>query len=476
MSITMSSVSILKNFRINISARILLIVANIYLVFYVQVRAHYFAMLIFLIALSIYQVYKLIRYVERISRDLGRFLMAIKTSDYSSSFSPSISGSAFQELSTGFREALNVLRQTRSEREEQYQYLQTVVQHISSGLIVFDQNGDVQLINKAAQELFKISQLRNIRQLGILNNGIVSDLMKQKKGEGLVVPFQRDAEVVHLAVFSTQFRMKGRLFHLVSIQNIQHQLERERMAKELEIARQMQMKLLPTANPQPEGFEIVGFCLPAEEIGGDYYDFISGENSQLFIVIGDVSGKGMPAAIYMTLTKGILQSLVTSSLTPREILIKMNDHLYNMIDRSSFVTLTLACLDLQAKTVTICRAGHTPVLHFKERDGCIMQITPEGIGLGMDKGIIFRRNIHEEIIRLEPADWLVFFTDGFTDAINKAGEQYTEGRLLDAIKRNTLKSASEMVRAIHEEVKEFTQYHKQFDDMTMIAMRVKSGD
>jgi serine phosphatase RsbU (regulator of sigma subunit) len=464
--------SFFKNFRVNIILRVLLITANIYFIFYISSKFHIFVASVFFIIAAIYQVYRLIRYVETITRYLSRFLQAIKASDYSSTFSPAFHGAVFQELSTGFRDVFTAFQQTRSEREEQYQYMQTVVQHIGVGLIVFDQNGDVQLINNAAKELFGISQLRNIRQMELFSPELIRELKHSGK-RGRIVPFERNNEMMHLAMLSTEFKMKNRLFQLVSVQNIQHELERERMAKELDIARQMQLRLLPTYNPNLKGFDIAGLCLPAEETGGDYYDFIQGENGQLFMVIGDVSGKGMPAAIYMTLTKGVLQSLVNASLSPAEALIKMNDHLYRMMDRSSFVTLTLACLDFRQKQLCLARAGHTPALFYENGTGKINQIAPEGIGLGMDKGNVFRKNIREQTLTLKPGDWLVFFTDGFTEAINEKGEQYGETRLGDIILKNKKSRATEMIQIILSDVALFTRSRRQFDDMTMIVIKAE---
>ena len=115
--------------------------------------------------------------------------------------------------------------------------------------------------------------------------------------------------------------------------------ERERMAKELEIARNVQMSLLPKENPHIVGFDIAGICIPAFEVGGDYYDFVDLGKTKIGIAIGDVSGKGVPAAIYMTLTKGILQSHAEENVSPKVVLSKVNRLMYKTIEKNSFVSM-----------------------------------------------------------------------------------------------------------------------------------------
>lgn len=168
--------------------------------------------------------------------------------------------------------------------------------------------------------------------------------------------------------------------------------ERVRMSKELEIARQVQMRLLPKKSPDVPGFEISGMCIPAKETGGDYFDFIELSKSRLGIVIGDVSGKGVPAAIYMTLTKGIVQSHADDFVSPQDVLIKVNKLLYQTIDKDSFVSLFYAVLDIKHKTVIYSRAGHNPVLYYRHKDGHCSLLEPDGIALGLERGTCLIRS------------------------------------------------------------------------------------
>ena len=247
--------------------------------------------------------------------------------------------------------------------------------------------------------------------------------------------------------------------------------ERVRMVKELEIARQVQMRLLPKKSPHVPGFEISGACVPARETGGDYFDFIELGKSRLGIVIGDVSGKGVPAAIYMTLTKGIVQSHADDFISPKNVLVKVNNLLYKTIDRDSFVSLFYAVLDIEKRTIVYSRAGHNPVLYFRKEEGKCHLLEPDGIALGLEKGVVFERVIREKEIQLYKDDLLVFYTDGFTEAMNRRMEEYSEKRLMNIIQKNCSKSVDEIYDAVLKDNKAFVKDMPQQDDMTMIFIK-----
>jgi sigma-B regulation protein RsbU (phosphoserine phosphatase) len=248
--------------------------------------------------------------------------------------------------------------------------------------------------------------------------------------------------------------------------------ERERMAKELEIARNVQMSLLPKANPIVAGYDIAGVCIPALEVGGDYYDFVRlGENS-IGIAVGDVSGKGVPAAIYMTLTKGILQSHAEDNVSPKRVLSKVNSLMYRTIERNSFVSMFYAILDVKGRTIRFARAGQCPVILTQQAAGTAGFLTPRGMALGLERGDIFDEVLEEEERALQPGEVLVFYTDGFTEARNEAGEEFGESRLVEAVARHRELGASAMADALCREVQSFAAGRPQHDDMTMVVVKV----
>jgi sigma-B regulation protein RsbU (phosphoserine phosphatase) len=248
--------------------------------------------------------------------------------------------------------------------------------------------------------------------------------------------------------------------------------ERERMAKELEIARKVQMSLLPKTNPVVEGYDISGICIPALEVGGDYYDFVSLGGRRMGIAIGDVSGKGVPAAIYMTLTKGILQSHAEENVSPKRVLSKVNSLMYRTIDRNSFVSMFYAILDPEARTIRFARAGQCPVIVAQRSGEQGSFLTPRGMALGLERGGVFDAVLEEQEMRLTPGEVLVFYTDGFTEARTAQGEEFGEERLVGAISRHRAKPAADIIRGICDDVTTFTAGHPQHDDMTMVVVKV----
>lgn len=254
--------------------------------------------------------------------------------------------------------------------------------------------------------------------------------------------------------------------------HIQRISERERMAKELEIARRVQMSLLPKTNPSAEGYDISGICIPALEVGGDYYDFVNLGGRKIGIAIGDVSGKGVPAAIYMTLTKGILQSHAEDNVSPKRVLSKVNSLMYRTIDRNSFVSMFYAILDPAARTIRFARAGQCPVIVAQKSGEKGSFLTPKGMALGLEMGTLFDSVLEEQEVPLQSGEVLVFYTDGFTEAMRSDGDEFGEEQLVSSITRHRHKSATDIIKGICGDVQQFTGDHPQHDDMTMVVVKV----
>jgi len=248
--------------------------------------------------------------------------------------------------------------------------------------------------------------------------------------------------------------------------------ERERMSKELEIARSVQMGLLPKSSPQIEGFDISGICIPAKEVGGDYFDFVTLGPKKLGIAIGDVSGKGVPAAIYMTLTKGILQSHADETVSPKIVLNKVNRLLYRNIEKNSFVSMFYAVLDISKRELTFARAGHNPGIVVSQQAGESHFLSTDGIALGLEEGSVFDRTLKEHTIELNSGDTLVFYTDGITEAMNELQEEFGETKFVSIISQNRNLKANELIQKIVENVKKFAGEMTQHDDMTIVAVKI----
>ncbi|MBN2411070.1 PP2C family protein-serine/threonine phosphatase [candidate division KSB1 bacterium] len=257
-----------------------------------------------------------------------------------------------------------------------------------------------------------------------------------------------------------------------SPQHVKKIFERERLKRELEIAKRVQLSFLPRSNPEFANLDIASICYPAEEVGGDYYDFIKLSDRRLGVAIGDVSGKGISAAFYMTLTKGFLRSLTRSPLSPRDVLKEMNSLFYENVERNHFVSMIYGIFDLDKKSFTFSRAGHNPIISRKNNNGAINVMCPRGIALGMDKGGIFDSVIEEKILPIETGDIFVFYTDGFTEAMNNDHQEFGEKRLEKIISECDHANSDLLLNKIKVNVKEFAGSMSQHDDMTMLVVRV----
>ena len=247
--------------------------------------------------------------------------------------------------------------------------------------------------------------------------------------------------------------------------------ERQRLKKELDVARHVQMSFLPKENPTLEGIDIASICIPAFEVGGDYYDFIHLGKNKLGIIIGDVSGKGTQAAFYMTLTKGFLKAIAKHTDSPAEVLTKMNELFYENVERGRFISMIYAVIDLETKLIRIARAGHNPVIYL-DVNGNVNLISPIGLALGLEKGDLFSKVITESEEKIESGKTFIFYTDGFTEAINKKGNEYGLDRMIEIVKSWNNSSSSEIQEKMIADVNKFIGKAPQHDDMTMVILKL----
>jgi serine phosphatase RsbU (regulator of sigma subunit) len=248
--------------------------------------------------------------------------------------------------------------------------------------------------------------------------------------------------------------------------------ERERLVAEFSVARRAQQHMLPDRPPAIPGYAISAVCRPAREVGGDLYDFLVLPNERIGFVVADVSGKGVPAALYMTLTKGLLASVAERESDPGAILRQVNRHLHEVCRRKVFVTMVMGVLDPATRTVTYARAGHNPSI-WRRRDGEMLRLlSAPGLGLGLAGGKLFDRSLQPETIRLGLGDILLFYSDGITEAMNAKGEEFGIERLMDAARRADGLSADAIRDMILSEVSEFLGDTLPQDDITLVVIRV----
>lgn len=461
----------MKNFRVNLILRILLLVITIFVLYYIVFAGHQAVTAVIVGAAIVLEVYSLIRYVDFTNRELSKFVRSINYSDFSQAFKGKDLGKSFKELSEAFSFVINQIQKVRSEKEENFQYLQTVVKHIGIGLICFTKDGKVEIVNDAIKRLLNVYDIKNIKSLQNVDDQLVNSMNEIHAGEKMLIKINVGDEAKQLSLSASEFKLRSRYFKLISLHDIGSEIEMERMERELEIAHQVQFRLLPEKNPTIPGYSVNGICIPAKEVGGDYYDFIELGDSKLGIVIGDVSGKGLPAAFYMTLTKGIFQSSVNTNLSPKDALIKINRLLKNSLEPGTFVTMYYGVLDYANHKLTYARAGHEPAIYYDSERNKIDFLKPNGIGLGIKSGSVFEKNIENRELVMNKNDVLIFYTDGFTDARNNMRDDFGRKRLLNFVSENKEKPSRELIDDLLKDVAKFEGQIQQYDDMTIISIK-----
>ncbi len=280
------------------------------------------------------------------------------------------------------------------------------------------------------------------------------------------------AVLIMMAIVGIRKRVDFRPVEKYIPDYIKRNEERERIRRELEIARNVQLSFLPRAYPKLAHIEVASICIPATEVGGDYYDFIKIDDNRLGVVIGDVSGKGISAAFHMTLTKGFLKSQAKSNLSPREIMIHLNELFYENVDRGTFISMIYGVFDLRKRTFTFTRAGHNPLIMKKSVSETAEIMLPKGLALGLEKGNMFSQIAEEYTMGIHPNDIFMFYTDGFSEAMNANKQEFGEERLKAIFEKVHSMSPENILNEIKNQVFEFVGNATQHDDMTMIIIKI----
>jgi phosphoserine phosphatase RsbU/P len=275
--------------------------------------------------------------------------------------------------------------------------------------------------------------------------------------------------------------------------SIEHLLEqaaeKRRLEEELRIAREIQMSLLPSGPLDMPGVSMTALCVPAREVGGDYYDYFRLSEHRFSLLIADVSGKGTSAALYMAELKGLLLSLSTIYQSPRQLLIEANRIISDHLDTRSFITMTYAVVDLQARTLVFARAGHTPFLYLPGHAASTgdaghappgprraQALVPDGMVLGLQVPNIerlFPHHLVEHTIHLGTGDVMALYTDGITEATNAEGDLFGDARLAQLIEQHGHLDLAELRERIVRDVEAFAGGEDQHDDLTMILLKIE---
>lgn len=243
-------------------------------------------------------------------------------------------------------------------------------------------------------------------------------------------------------------------------------VEKKRIEAQLEVARQVQLELLPDHDPKLEGFDISAYIFPTDEVSGDYYDWVKIFDDQIGIIVADAVGKGIPAALLTAFLRASLRSGVQIGYAPHIAMSKVGNLLWDSVEDHQFITAIYGILDDTNKTFVFSNAGHNPPLLVKA-GGDYKFVEYGDLPLGMFRGMRY----HQHFLRLERGDILVLYTDGITEAVGLNDEEYGRERLAHRVSEGTHLSAKEMIDFIYQGVLDFSVNEKLEDDGTLFIVK-----
>jgi len=250
-----------------------------------------------------------------------------------------------------------------------------------------------------------------------------------------------------------------------------HLLEKDRITRELEIACEIQTKILPRGYPQAAEFEFAGAYQSAREIGGDYYDFLEIDENRLAFLVADVSGKSLPGMLVMLLTRDIVRQQTRLLADPVELLCHVNRELCQNIRKGMFVTMFYGVVDRSAGVVDFASAGHNPLIHMDQLGRQVNLIKTKGFPLGLMPSETFEKRIEPSRVQLQPGDWLVQYTDGMNEAQNLAGEEFGMERFTELLRSSCHRQPVDFVQETLTGHQKFVESADQYDDITLLTMK-----
>lgn len=246
--------------------------------------------------------------------------------------------------------------------------------------------------------------------------------------------------------------------------------EKQRMDRDLEIARDVQRILLPSAPPDFPGYSLATLNLPARRVSGDYFDFIPLGGGRLGVAIADVSGKGIPASLITAMCRGVLRREAHDASSACEVLRRVNSQLYPDLKEDMFISMAYIVLDPASGRILLARAGHDAPLLYRAATGTIEKLAPKGMALGIDSGGVFNRVCADLETDLCPGDSLLLYTDGATETMDVHGAEYGLDRLTEALRASARNGAGAVVGHVASDLKAFVGSEPSHDDITLISI------
>ena len=282
---------------------------------------------------------------------------------------------------------------------------------------------------------------------------------------------QKDFDNEDLLLANSLAEMAGIVVnHILSFKEIQDKRKQDR---QLQIASVIQNHLLPQKLPSTDFYDIAARYQTAYQVGGDYYDFINVDEDHLGIVVADVSGKGSPAGLVMATTRSLFSVIAKGETSPSKTLIKLNNYLVRLIPKDMFITIVYVIFNKKTGQFVYSRAGHEHIIYCSKKGAPVNLGSGAGMVVGMLDNSIFKTTLTDETYKLAPNDFILLYTDGLTEALNPAGEEFGVKNLNDVIKVIKNMDADSALECLMHRIKRFTEDEPPYDDITVVMIKAK---
>jgi len=328
---------------------------------------------------------------------------------------------------------------------------------------------EIQIIESISQNSLYEKILKDINNIKSI---ITIPISVFEKTKGIMFIFKNEDYGIDFEVIKIMGAFKENI--KIALENahlFRESIEKERIKRELLLAQEMQKKLLPQSLPKIINYNLSVKTLPANEVGGDYYDIVKLKNGKYCIIVGDVSGKGISAAFYMAQLKGVVLAKSLEVNTGKELLIEINKTLYGKIDNKIFITLSTILIDDDNGNIRLCRAGHLPAIH--KNNTKIEILKPNGIGISLANNSIFEKNLEEINIKLLENSAVILFTDGITEINSYNNEELGLEPIVEICKQSN--NSAEFVDKLFNELYKYIKINLNHDDMTVFALYYKTN-
>lgn len=328
------------------------------------------------------------------------------------------------------------------------------------------------VLTSDAQQDPRFQEHRSI-MLGGLRSVMAVPIAVENRVSGLIYvdnPFhtnrftERDLQLLTLIAGVAAIRVEN--MRLLEVQN-----EQRRLANELAVASEIQLRLHPATPPAIEGYDMIGVSFPCYEVGGDYYDFIEKRDGRCVIALGDVSGKGTGAALLMSSVHAAVRAHTTTRLSACEVVTEINQYIYDNTPANRYVTMFYSELDPRTHQLTYINAGHNPPLLVRTTG----EVTRLDIG-GFPVGITPFGEYREGWAELEAGDVLVIYSDGASESLNEAEEEFGEARMIEIVQKHRHRTAAGIRDRIDEALTKFVGNAETVDDLTLVIVKRKSAE